>query len=181
VTSIRLAAVLTAVGAARAFVRSTLAEWRLEEALDGAELTVSELVTNAVKGSGPAVERGVRPVVGVQLRAAGSSLYVEVWDRGAGTPELRAQAEDAEGGRGLFLVDVLSSRWDVFRPAGGGKVVWAELLLEVGQMEPCARDGAGEPWLPGCRPASDLESLERALTQRVLDGLTLPEPAPSGR
>jgi hypothetical protein len=52
VSSIRLAAVLTAVSLSREFVRQTLKHWQLEEQIDSAELIASELVTNAVKMSG---------------------------------------------------------------------------------------------------------------------------------
>ncbi|WP_051950667.1 ATP-binding protein [Actinacidiphila yeochonensis] len=198
VTSIRLTAVLTAVGAAREFVRRTLGEWRLGALTDSAELMVSELVTNAVKSSGPGTEPGIDPlascgtavgvgaeggpyrVVGVQLRAAGGSLYVEVWDRGAGAPVLREQTLDAEGGRGLFLVDMLSSRWDVFRPAAGGKVVWAELPLDDAAVaRPFGACGQGAdlperaPWTAESVSGTDLLRLEQALTQRVLDGLAV--------
>ena len=35
---------------------------------------------------------------------------------------------DTEGGRGLFLVDALSERWNWYDArAWGGKVVWAEV------------------------------------------------------
>lgn len=42
---------------------------------------------------------------------------------------------DATSGRGLLLVDELATRWNVYRPPVGGKVVWAELLLGV-PLEP---------------------------------------------
>jgi hypothetical protein len=32
---------------------------------------------------------------------------------------------DAENGRGLLLVDTLSTRWDHFPHPSGGKTVWA--------------------------------------------------------
>lgn len=125
VASLRLDAVYAAVGLARGFIRRTLAAWQLPEQIDGAELVGSELVTNAVKMSGQAGGR----VVGLQLRVLGAGLYVEVWDRESGVPVIPAQSPDAEGGRGLFLVEALSTRWDVYRPAAGGKVVWSELPL----------------------------------------------------
>jgi hypothetical protein len=62
---------------------------------------------------------------------AGTSLYVEVWDAGDGSPVVPRQHPEAEGGRGLLLVEVLSKRWDVYRPRHGGKVVWSELALSA--------------------------------------------------
>jgi anti-sigma regulatory factor (Ser/Thr protein kinase) len=125
VASLRLDAVYAAVGLARDFIRRTLTAWQFAEHIDGAELVGSELVTNAVKMSGQAGSR----VVGLQLRVVGASLYVEVWDRESGVPVIPEQSLDAEGGRGLFLVEALSARWDVYRPVAGGKVVWSELPL----------------------------------------------------
>lgn len=47
------AALLTAVGCARLFVKYTLHNWRLErEHIETVELLASELVTNAVKSTG---------------------------------------------------------------------------------------------------------------------------------
>lgn len=154
VASIRLAAAFAAVSASRDFIRRTLTAWQLGEQIDGAELIGSELVTNAVRTSG----RAGSHVIGVQLRATGGSLYVEVWDRGSGAPVIPEQSLDGEGGRGLFLVEALSVRWDVFRPDVPGKVIWAELPL-------------GEQAVP----AYDAEwaLAEAAFGQRVLDGVRL--------
>lgn len=58
------------------------------EALDEALLVASELVTNAVRATG---------LVAVQLRVAGPSLYVEVWDNMPGVPEVKCLEADAEG------------------------------------------------------------------------------------
>lgn len=152
VASIRLAAAFAAVSLSRDFIRRTLTAWELAEQIDGAQLIGSELVTNAVKMSGPAGSH----VIGVQLRAAGGSLYVEVWDRDGGTPVIPAQSADAEGGRGLFLVEALSARWDVFCSAAPGKVVWAELPL--GERAESAYD-------------AEWALAEAAFGQRVLDGV----------
>ncbi|MEV7776937.1 hypothetical protein [Kitasatospora sp. NPDC088351] len=41
----------------------------------------------------------------------------------------RVVGEDAESGRGVFLVEALSERWGYYYPPGhAGKVVWSELL-----------------------------------------------------
>lgn len=152
VSRIRLAAVLTAVGMSREFVRRTLQGWQLPDQIDCAELIVSELVTNAVKNSGGT---GAYPPseVGVQLRLAGADLYVEVWDRGAGSPVIAAPTLDAEGGRGLFLVEAMSRRLGVQRSPVGGKIVWAELALP----EQVQSD-------------QDVGTADLALIQRALEG-----------
>jgi hypothetical protein len=57
-------------------------------------------------------------------------LIVEVWDREPTSPiQNRAAFSDAESGRGLLIVTALSSRWDCYADAEGGKWVWAELAI----------------------------------------------------
>ncbi|MEW2544871.1 ATP-binding protein [Streptomyces sp. NPDC047002] len=156
-SSICLAAVLTAVSLSREFVRQTLTTWQLADHIDSAELIVSELAANAVKETGltdPAPQWEdveAHHIIGVQLRVVDMRLYVEVWDRAEGSPVVPEQTPDAEGGRGLFLVDALSERWDVHRPTAGGKIVWARLPLAQTVDPPLLAD--------------------LAFTQRVLEGL----------
>ncbi|AQA15317.1 MULTISPECIES: ATP-binding protein [Streptomyces] len=133
--SLRLTAVPSAVSVSRMFVGHTLKLWQLEDHAETATLTMSELVTNAVKASGitepePQSWRiTAEHVIGIQLRAIEASLYVEVWDRTEVAPVRKNPSFEAEGGRGLLLVEQLAKRWDVYRPRVGGKVVWAELSL----------------------------------------------------
>jgi anti-sigma regulatory factor (Ser/Thr protein kinase) len=179
VAGIRLAAVLTAVGLTRQFIRQTLTAWQLTAHIDNAELIASELATNAVKETGlthpsPKPEDiKAHHVIGVQLRAVNTSLYIEVWDRATGSPAIPEQTLDAEGGRGLFLVEALSQRWDTFRPGVGGKIVWAELPLTepvnpllLGDRLPRREPGSHRPIVAGAA----LEPVDLALLQRVLDG-----------
>lgn len=79
------------------------------ERREALKLVVSELVTNAVlHGEGP---------VCLRLRPKGGTIEGEVADGGdgfsaaGGRPAPRP--DNAEGGRGLFLVDALCSRWEV--------------------------------------------------------------------
>ena len=177
VSSIRLAAVLTAVSLSREFIRQTLAAWQLADHIDAAELIVSELVTNAVKETGvtdpsPTWEMvKAHHIIGVQLRLVDTSLYVEVWDRGSGSPEIPEQSLDAEGGRGLYLVESLSKQWDIYRPAVGGKVIWAELLLDKPVSHPLLAEGMPhrDPGAPGPVAGAAMELVDLALMQRVQD------------
>ncbi|WP_433891179.1 ATP-binding protein [Streptomyces sp. CA-111067] len=138
VSRIQLSATPTAVGMSRAFVRQMLRTWQLADFTDSAELIVSELVTNAVRATGSAEPcpkwQSVTAdhVIGVQLRLLHGSLFIEVWDRGDGRPAVPEQSDDAECGRGLFLVRAVSEKWGVHRPDTGGKVVWAKLTPESG-------------------------------------------------
>jgi anti-sigma regulatory factor (Ser/Thr protein kinase) len=186
VSNIRLVAVLTAVGLAREYVRQTLRLWQVVEEIDSAKLVVSELVTNAVRSIGiteasPEWERvTAQHVIGVQLRLVGGSLYVEVWDRGDGSPVVPEQTPDAEGGRGLFLVESVSKRWGIHRPAVGGKTVWAELSLTGPAGPLLLTDGLPrrDPGAHGPTAGEELERVDRALVQRVVEGLRqLPDAA----
>lgn len=182
VSSIRLAAVLTAVSLSREFIRHTLTTWQLSDHIESAELVVSEPATNAIKETGvtdpspKGKDIRARHVIGVQLRAVGTGLYVEVWDRADGTPVIPEQSLDAEGGRGLCLVEALSERWDIYRPAVGGKIIWAELSLTE-PVNPLLLDKKlpqSEPGSHGSLAGSELELVNLALRQRALDGLRHP-------
>ncbi|MFJ3493343.1 ATP-binding protein [Streptomyces sp. NPDC086091] len=177
VGTITLVAVPTAAACGRAFVRDRLARWQVEDLADDALLVASELVSNAVTavGFGDRVPRAWeitgRQVIGLQLRLVRADLFVEVWDGAAGLPEPCAAALDAEGGRGLLLVESVCRTWGVFRPAVGGKVVWAQIPLP---REPVFSGRTGEaPLLPRRPPdqATVHELAGTALLQRVLDGL----------
>lgn len=130
-------ALRTTPAAARTFLRRTMEEWGLNHDIDTAELIVSELVTNAVKATdrsdsdGCCIDLHGEAVVGVELRADDHVLRIVVQDGCAERPALQVVDEDAENGRGLFLVDALSVRWDVEAKDNGGKVTWAEMDLAV--------------------------------------------------
>ncbi|WNI19793.1 ATP-binding protein [Actinacidiphila sp. ITFR-21] len=185
VASIRLAAVPTAAGDSRAFVRQQLGRWELAEQTDAAELIASELVTNAVTQARSARDAAARAavrghhVIGVQLRATGTGLFVEVWDRSHGTPAIPRQDPDAEDGRGLLLATSLSERWGTYHPLAGGKIIWCELTRKT--PEPLTAEPP--PQAPDTHPRMadvELELLDMALTQRILDRLIHPpEPGPA--
>jgi GAF domain-containing protein len=81
---------------------------------------VTELVTNAVVHAGTEIE--------LRVETAGDGLHVEVVDRSPGSiPVVRpSPAETREGGRGVFLLDALSTEWGT-RHFAGGKSVWFRL------------------------------------------------------
>jgi anti-sigma regulatory factor (Ser/Thr protein kinase) len=134
VARVEVAAMPTAPGLARSFVRHALGVWGLGGLADSAELVASELVTNAVKATGKPVPQGSYvdvwdlAVIAVELRVNGRGLRVAVEDSSREQPVPQTVDADAEGGRGLFLVATLSTRWGVL-PLQGGKVTWAELAL----------------------------------------------------
>jgi hypothetical protein len=101
-----------------------LHEWGIGELADDAELVVSELATNALKASQSLQE--VRPFA-LCLRSDCKRLIIEVWDHSPREPRSALAGGDAEGGRGLLVVESLSTRWGYQRTGYSTKVVWAEL------------------------------------------------------
>ena len=67
----------------------------------------------------------------LRLRRGGDSVWVEVFDNDLRLPRIRSAAETDEGGRGLYLVDQLATRWGS-RPTRDGKAVWFEMPLRRG-------------------------------------------------
>ena len=127
---LELGALPTAVPCARLHARHLLWEWGFNEIAADAELLVSELITNAVKATAGQQQAAIR----LQLSSDSASVLVEVWDADPQPPAPRDLGDDdtpdlqEEGGRGLFLVEALSTRWNWYltqEPAG--KVVWCEL------------------------------------------------------
>ena len=54
------------------------------------------------------------------------SVLIQVWDSDHHRPVLKDPEPDAEGGRGLLLIDTLSTQWGWYTPdEQGGKIVWA--------------------------------------------------------
>jgi hypothetical protein len=109
-----------AVSKAREWATHQLTRWGLEDLLFATELIVSELVTNAIRyGRPPSELRLIRHNV----------LICEVTDSSSTQPRLRRARTFDEGGRGLFLVAQLASRWGC-RHGQNCKTIWCEQLIE---------------------------------------------------
>lgn len=119
---IRLAADPRAVAEARRQLRATIAVWDVPVDCETAELLVSELVTNAVTHDGASA-------VIMAVRVARGRLRIDVHDSSAELPAPQDDPPlDAEGGRGLLLVDTLADEWGYYRTPGG-KAVYFSLAL----------------------------------------------------
>ena len=118
-TTLTVTADATATRSARALVRDLCATAAVgPQAVETAVLLVTELVSNAVEhGGGSAV---------VEADLDDTRLRVSVADTDPRLPTAALAAIDAERGRGLLLVEALSSRWGA-TPQDGGKTVWFEL------------------------------------------------------
>lgn len=122
------------IAEARALVRTAIRSWDIPVDAETAALLVSELVTNAVTHDRTAPDRTAtgRTAAGsawVALEITGNrdQLHVEVHDVSPAQPVLHdAPSLDAEHGRGLLLVDLLSSAWGCF-PTAAGKAVYFTL------------------------------------------------------
>lgn len=128
------------VGAARRAVRATLHDWRLDGVADTATLLVSELATNVLLHARTEFE--------VRIARRNGAVHVVVLDASDRRPARRRYGLDAGTGRGLGLVETLSSSWGV--DVGDGpwaKAVWFQLAENGSSAEP--REGAlyGEDWL----------------------------------
>ena len=105
---LELGALPTAVSSARLHTRLIVREWGFAELSETAELLVSELSTNALRAS-MLLEQPA--VIGVWLLSDHQRVIVLVWDGNPQPPLRKSVSEDDESGRGLILVDALSTRW----------------------------------------------------------------------
>ncbi|NHC15102.1 ATP-binding protein [Motilibacter deserti] len=104
----------------RSLLWTTFACWSCDaDRLDDAALVLSELVGNAVR-------HGEGDTMRVRLHRNGDVMRIGVEDASDKRPEPREPSFEAESGRGMLIIDALSSRWGC-DPVDVGKVVWAEV------------------------------------------------------
>ncbi|MFF7200048.1 ATP-binding protein [Streptomyces sp. NPDC008141] len=112
------------VSRARKLTRERLQCWGIEgDVHDTAMLVVSELVTNAVVHADG-------HLVSCELLNDVEHLRISVQDQGCTPtgPHVCHAVQEEERGRGLLLVESLSSSWGAHVPNhGAGRIVWAEL------------------------------------------------------
>ncbi|MEO3869143.1 ATP-binding protein [Nonomuraea sp. B12E4] len=107
------------VALARRFVDQTLSTWGVIEVAFDAQLVVSELVTNAMRHGGGAVQ--------LRLLTHGTELACVVTDHSHTVPVAATPDVFSEFGRGLRLVDALCTKWGWLSSGGSRKLVWAVL------------------------------------------------------
>ncbi|MFF0114758.1 ATP-binding protein [Streptomyces prasinus] len=99
----------------------------LESLVDDAALIVSELVTNAVQHSG-----GTQ--ITFTLTVDAGFLRISVHDEMPGRPVVRNTGDDAERGRGLFLVQCLTAaHGGTWGTSNDGATTWCHLALPGGR------------------------------------------------
>jgi anti-sigma regulatory factor (Ser/Thr protein kinase) len=108
------------VSRVRHALADALTAWGVDDAdTDVAVLLTSEILTNAIRYGDPPVR--------VRAELQRGALVVVVDDAGRDrVPPVEPVAWDQRGGRGLYLVDALATRWGV-REEPAGKQVWFEL------------------------------------------------------
>lgn len=146
-----------AVALARLHTADVLSGWSVSShAVETAQLLVSELATNAVRhtedgevSTRPASWQGGVQTFELLLEAEPDAVRVSVWDRDARPPVLKEVGVDATGGRGVFIVAVMSRAWGCYPARNApGKVVWAEIALAVAGPQGGSDASVSSPGLP---------------------------------
>lgn len=184
-SQLALADTPNAVAWARRHTADVLCYWRVPpDVIETARLLVSEMITNAIQHTHSDEEvslfSDLSPVrtVTLTLRLDGGRLVLLVQDNDRRPPMVKVVGEDAESGRGVFLIEALSERWGYYYPTeSSGKVVWSELLLVARDPRFAAERTDSHPGPRDAgRPTEDHQK-ERAaplLTARTLVGLREP-------
>ena len=130
-----LPAVPRSVRTARALVERAVQDWGLPHLRDTAALVVTELATNAVLHAGPTLL--------VEVSRTRGSVRVAVSDTSPVLPQRKRRGAEAGTGRGLGLVELLSSGWGAQPRADGPwrKRVWCELPTDPSAL-PAPDEGA---------------------------------------
>lgn len=123
---LELEPVPASVPSSRRHARALTLAWGLVAIADDVEVTVSELVTNAVEAAMSAWPPPRPAPVPVRLWLASDldAVLVQVWDCSRQLPVRRDGGPQAERGRGLVLVAAICRASGMYWSAGG-KVVWA--------------------------------------------------------
>jgi anti-sigma regulatory factor (Ser/Thr protein kinase) len=118
--------VVTSPATIRRGLRSVFAQWGLPtEAAENALMVVEELVANAIDHARTPFRLTVEHVLGNHI---GASLRITVRDGCAQPLHVRPFSAQARRGRGLQIIDALTSRWGCDRTLAG-KTVWAVVAL----------------------------------------------------
>jgi hypothetical protein len=100
---------------ARRFATSVL-RGSSPETLEAVELMVSELATNCIRHTDSGFD--------LTISRSGPDIRVEASDHAGGTPTMRSPKPTDASGRGLKIIDMLSSGWGVNSHGPDGKTVW---------------------------------------------------------
>ena len=111
---------------ARQFVRDAV-QGAAPEVLETVALLVSEVATNCIRHTdGP---------FDMRITQESGAIRIEATDRGSGEPRMRSPGPTDPSGRGLQIVDMLSTEWGYERSSGSGTTVWFT-IADVGASSP---------------------------------------------
>jgi Histidine kinase-like ATPase domain len=108
------------VASVRSFAADRLHILELSALRDDVELLLTELITNVIIHARTEFE--------IRLEASGAGVRVEVIDDNPTMPVAGTLTATALCGRGLTLVQSVSTRWGAYRTTAGGKSVWFEVV-----------------------------------------------------
>jgi hypothetical protein len=117
----------TSVGRARTFLRTALDDWDADVFEEAATLLVSEVVTNLVLHARTAGE--------LVVQLSDDRLRVELHDGTRALPHAKHYGLEATTGRGIGLLETMSSAWGA-EVTSSGKRVWFELEASEPQTSP---------------------------------------------
>jgi anti-sigma regulatory factor (Ser/Thr protein kinase) len=106
---------------AREYLRGAMQTWRLDGIGSVVELLTDELVSNVVRHVGSPMH--------LRAQRQATAIRVEVDDESTEPPLCQHPAPSQDSGRGILLVDTLSTAWG-FDLRAEGKTVWFEIDLE---------------------------------------------------
>jgi anti-sigma regulatory factor (Ser/Thr protein kinase) len=104
--------------AVRRLVESTLSRWGASAQLDDVTLVASELANNALLHTSSDLT--------LTLSSSAEHIRVAVADSSPALPSPGTPTARSQSGRGLHIIQALTTRWG-FDARPGGKVVWAEV------------------------------------------------------
>lgn len=112
----------------RRFVRDTISDWGLTAFADDMTTVVGELTANAVRHALTGhSETNSKAWLGIVR--TGGAVVCTVVDPSPTPPRRQDPDQLAETGRGLLIVDALTSQWGYSEPDSNGKTVWARIAI----------------------------------------------------
>jgi hypothetical protein len=107
---------------ARAYVADRLVEHRLPSLVEAVRLVTSELATNALLHAHTAFV--------LTLEGWDEVVVLTIRDDSLSLPTKRAAQATDPTGRGLEIVEIVSSAWGTNSDAAGSKAVWASFIIK---------------------------------------------------
>jgi anti-sigma regulatory factor (Ser/Thr protein kinase) len=113
-----------AAGLARIFLREAMRDWGLpDEVLSDCLTIASEIVGNVV--------RHARTPLTLRVSFDGVGVLIAATDGAVSVPEQHVATDASEDGRGLLIIETLSSEWG-WHATAVGKTLWARVAVVPG-------------------------------------------------